>query len=83
MLQGISSSASTLRNWQAMWQLKCCLNFELDSYLDTLADFPSSNTTLDTEKGKAFCIKIDVFKKKMWFAYADNPMLGTVLTFRK
>lgn len=55
-------------------KLKCCLNFELDSYLDTLADFPSSNTTLDTEKGKAFCIKIDVFKKKMWFAYADNPI---------
>lgn len=55
-------------------KLKCCLNFELDSYLDTLADFPSSNTTLDTEKGKAFCIKIDVFKKKMWFAYADNPV---------
>ncbi|MDO5614990.1 MAG: regulatory iron-sulfur-containing complex subunit RicT [Cruoricaptor ignavus] len=55
-------------------KLKCCLNFELDSYMDALSDFPSSGTTLDTEKGKAFCIKIDVFKKKMWFAYADNPV---------
>lgn len=55
-------------------KLKCCLNYELDSYLDALSDFPSSNTSLDTEKGRAFCIKIDVFKKKMWFAYADNPM---------
>ena len=55
-------------------KLKCCLNYELDSYLDALADFPSSNTTLDTENGKAFCIKIDVFKKKMWFAYAENPV---------
>lgn len=55
-------------------KLKCCLNYELDSYLDALSDFPSSNTTLDTEKGKAFCIKIDVFKKKMWFAYAENPV---------
>lgn len=54
-------------------KLKCCLNYELDSYLDALSDFPSSNTTLDTEKGKAFCIKIDVFKKKMWFAYAESP----------
>ena len=55
-------------------KLKCCLNYELDSYLDALNDFPSSNTTLDTEKGKAYCIKIDVFKRKMWFAYADNPI---------
>lgn len=55
-------------------KLKCCLNYELDSYLDALSDFPSSNTTLDTEKGKAYCIKIDVFKRKMWFAYAENPI---------
>ena len=38
-------------------KLKCCLNFELDSYVDALSHFPSSNTILDTEKGKAFCIK--------------------------
>lgn len=55
-------------------KLKCCLNYELDSYLDALSDFPSSSTTLDTEKGKAFCIKIDVFKKRMWFAYVDHSM---------
>ena len=55
-------------------KLKCCLNFELDSYVDALSDFPSSNTILETEKGRSFCIKIDVFKKKMWFAYVDNSM---------
>ncbi|NAW50619.1 hypothetical protein GNY06_04200 [Elizabethkingia argentiflava] len=55
-------------------KLKCCLNYELDSYVDALADFPSSSTVLDTEKGRAFCIKIDVFKKKMWFAYVENSM---------
>lgn len=55
-------------------KLKCCLNFELDSYLDALKDFPSSNSTILTEKGKAFCIKIDVFKKKMWFAYVDHSV---------
>ena len=56
-------------------KLKCCLNFELDSYMDALSHFPSSSTVLDTEKGKAFCIKIDVFKKRMWFAYVDNSIL--------
>ncbi len=55
-------------------KLKCCLNYELDSYLDALHDFPSSNTTLDTVNGRAFCIKIDVFKKKMWFAYTERAM---------
>ncbi|WP_336962476.1 regulatory iron-sulfur-containing complex subunit RicT [Chryseobacterium contaminans] len=55
-------------------KLKCCLNYELDSYLDALSNFPSSSTTLETEKGKAFCIKIDVFKKKMWFAYVENSI---------
>ncbi|WP_027381040.1 PSP1 domain-containing protein [Chryseobacterium daeguense] len=55
-------------------KLKCCLNYELDSYLDALSNFPSSSTTLDTEKGRAFCIKIDVFKKKMWFAYVDSSI---------
>lgn len=55
-------------------KLKCCLNYELDSYLDVLSHFPSSSTTLDTEKGKAFCIKIDVFKKRMWFAYVERSI---------
>lgn len=56
-------------------KLKCCLNYELDSYLDSLKDFPSSATVLNTEKGKAFCIKVDVFKKKMWFAYVENSTI--------
>ncbi|WP_374330367.1 stage 0 sporulation family protein [Soonwooa sp.] len=55
-------------------KLKCCLNYELESYMDTLRDFPATNTVLNTEKGKAFCIKIDVFKRKMWFAYVENSM---------
>lgn len=46
-------------------KLKCCLNYELDSYLDALSHFPSSSTMIDTEKGRAFCIKIDVFKENV------------------
>lgn len=55
-------------------KLKCCLNFELESYLDSLKDFPPTTTTLETENGKAFCIKIDVFKRKMWFAYVERSL---------
>lgn len=56
-------------------KLKCCLNYELDSYIDALSHFPPSNTLLDTEKGRAYCIKVDVLKSKMWFAYAENNMV--------
>ena len=48
-------------------KLKCCLNYELDSYLDALKKFPSSDVKLQTEKGTAFHIKTDVFKGQMWY----------------
>ena len=50
-------------------KLKCCLNFELDSYLDSLKHFPKSKQILKTEKGDAKQIKIDVFKKKLYYVY--------------
>lgn len=55
-------------------KLKCCLNYELDSYLDALKDFPSMESTFETEKGTASCVKIDVFKKEMWFSYQNGGM---------
>ena len=53
-------------------KLKCCLNYELDTYLDALQGFPDFDTKLQTEKGMAICQKQDIFKGLMWFAYADN-----------
>lgn len=53
-------------------KLKCCLNYELDSYLDALDEFPSMESTFETEKGTAGCMKIDVFKKEMWFTYLNG-----------
>ncbi|MBD1259961.1 hypothetical protein HZY62_05125 [Maribacter polysiphoniae] len=54
-------------------KLKCCLNYELDLYLDALKDFPSQDTKLFTEKGMAFCQKADIFKSKLWFSYKEDP----------
>ncbi|HRG57513.1 MAG TPA: regulatory iron-sulfur-containing complex subunit RicT [Bacteroidia bacterium] len=54
-------------------KLKCCLNYELDSYLDALKDIPDSNTKLETVKGRAFHQKTDIFKRVMWFSYFDDP----------
>ena len=53
-------------------KLKCCLNFELDSYLDTLKYFPKQKQILKTKKGEAKQIKIDVFKKKLQYVYKSN-----------
>lgn len=50
-------------------KLKCCLNYELDSYLEALKDFPDFNTRLKTKKANAFCVKSDIFERKMWFIY--------------
>lgn len=55
-------------------KLKCCLNYELDSYLDALDHFPSMESTFETEKGTAVCVKIDVFKKEMWFTNETRGM---------
>ena len=54
-------------------KLKCCLNYELDVYLDALKDFPSADTKLQTEKGLAFCQKTDIFKETLWFSYKEDP----------
>ncbi len=61
-------------------KLKCCLNYELDVYLDALKDFPSQDTKLQTEKGLAFCQKTDIFKGKLWFSYKEDPANWHVLS---
>tara|TARA_B100001142_G_scaffold250003_1_gene250088 strand:+ start:217 stop:1368 length:1152 start_codon:yes stop_codon:yes gene_type:complete len=53
-------------------KLKCCLNFELDSYLDSLKYFPKSKQLIKTKKGEAKQVKIDVFKKKIWYVYKSK-----------
>jgi cell fate regulator YaaT (PSP1 superfamily) len=53
-------------------RLKCCLNFELDTYLDALQDFPDYADTLQTAMGQAFLIKKDIFKNLMWYTLPNN-----------
>lgn len=61
-------------------KLKCCLNYELDTYLEAIKDMPDADTKLLTVKGLAICQKIDIFKGQMWFAYANNSANWYVLT---
>lgn len=59
-------------------KLKCCLNYELDMYLEAIKSFPTSDTKLQTEKGMAYHIKTDVFKRQMWFTYEGEGGSGLV-----
>tara|TARA_R110002072_G_scaffold235697_10_gene393439 strand:+ start:11897 stop:13039 length:1143 start_codon:yes stop_codon:yes gene_type:complete len=55
-------------------KLKCCLNYELDMYLEALQNFPSIETKLLTEKGTAVCQKLDIFKGVLWYCYEGEWM---------
>jgi cell fate regulator YaaT (PSP1 superfamily) len=53
-------------------RLKCCLNYELETYIDALKDIPEVEEPLVTEKGNAVLQKTDIFRKLMWFGYESE-----------
>ena len=53
-------------------RLKCCLNYELDTYIDALEDFPDRAERLKTGAGLAILVKTDVFKRLMYYTYIDD-----------
>ena len=54
-------------------RLKCCLNYELDTYMEALEDFPDQDIVLKTAKGEARSVKTDILKRVMYFVYSDDP----------
>ncbi len=57
-------------------RLKCCLNYELETYMDALKDIPDVNKPIITQKGEAKLQKTDIFRKLMWFGYdGDNTWI--------
>jgi cell fate regulator YaaT (PSP1 superfamily) len=53
-------------------RLKCCLNYELDTYLDALQHFPDNAEYIETARGRAILIKKDIFKNLMWYVLPDS-----------
>lgn len=62
-------SLNTLKLAGQCGKLKCCLNYELDSYMDALKDIPNNIDRIETHSGMAYLQKTDIFKKTMWFSY--------------
>ena len=53
-------------------KLKCCLNYELKCYLDALSDFPDTSIPLETEQGKAYHRKTDVYRRVIWYSFEKD-----------
>jgi cell fate regulator YaaT (PSP1 superfamily) len=53
-------------------RLKCCLNYELDTYMDALQFFPNDADMLELARGRAFLVKKDIFRNLMWYTMADS-----------
>jgi cell fate regulator YaaT (PSP1 superfamily) len=59
-------------------KLKCCLNYELDCYIDAQKDFPPTNVQIETEKGNFNYLKADIFKGIFWYVPEGNQPGGMV-----
>jgi len=78
--KGVATSAARYQNLSLnptklsgqCGRLKCCLNYELETYLHELKDIPKVERDLQTLKGYARLQKTDIFRKRMWFAYGGD-----------
>ncbi len=53
-------------------RLKCCLNYELDTYLDALQQFPDNCDSIEIARGRAYLVKKDIFRNLMWYTLPDS-----------
>jgi len=60
-------------------RLKCCLNYELDLYVDELDKYPSNVDELYSMKGKASLVKVDIFRGVLYYAYEPEKGRSVVM----
>ncbi|MFW5781468.1 MAG: PSP1 domain-containing protein, partial [Bacteroidota bacterium] len=59
-------------------KLKCCLNYEVECYLDAQKDFPDISIPLETGEGTAYHQKTDVHKRLMWYSSSPDSTASLV-----
>ena len=64
-------------------RLKCCLNYELDNYMDTLSAFPEKADYLKTANGSAKLMKIDIFKGIMYYSISKEKGRSMIVAIDK
>ena len=64
-------------------KLKCCLNYELDTYIEAANEFPRESVKLDTKNGLAHHAKTDIFKRQVWYVYEGKESSPIVLELER
>ena len=64
-------------------RLKCCLNYELDTYMEALEAFPKDAEKIFTQKGTAFLVKMDIFKGLLYYSMKDESGRSRLFTLHK
>ncbi len=57
-------------------KLKCCLVYELDTYLDARKEFPRINQPLQVLDGDYYLVKTDILARTMWFSTDQHSLAG-------
>ena len=58
-------------------KLKCCLNYEVATYMDAQARLPKVSEPLDFEDGLAYLVKTDILRGIMYFSYEKGSLANT------
>lgn len=65
-------------------KLKCCLNYEIDLYIETKKNFPDTSIVLKTKQGDAYYQKCDIFKKLYWYSFdPENSVNITAISIER
>ena len=64
-------------------RLKCCLNYELDNYMDAISHFPEKADYVHTANGKARLMKIDIFKGLMYYSVSQGKGRSNIVAMDK
>ncbi len=59
-------------------KLKCCLNYELDMYMEAVKEFPDTEVKLKTKRGTAVHFKTDIFKRMIWYIYEEDKGINPI-----
>lgn len=59
-------------------KLKCCMNFEVDTYLEAQKEFPPRDIQLETLDGTYFHFKSDILARTMQYSTAPNMAANLV-----
>ena len=59
-------------------KLKCCLNYEVDVYVESQKRFPSKEITLETTEGTFYFFKADILKGLITYSSDKNFMANAV-----